>query len=209
MISDPGPGRTRSSGTCPVTGASRSRAPRSASIIAAVAVTIFVIENHKNVVRTVTGRRARTSARPLVTRSTAPSAVTMAAARPGGALCAVASATSACSPPAVELLPRRVTDAHSCLPPLPGTPGTAPRSARTPRRAPGNRPGRALWPPVRAGDSSAGSERGALPRLPAAGLAPGHRDAAPHVPRRRARCGPSWCPHRAWTPDTGRCHSRQ
>ena len=33
-----------------MTGASRSRAPRSASIITAVAVTIFVIENHRNVV---------------------------------------------------------------------------------------------------------------------------------------------------------------
>jgi hypothetical protein len=33
-----------------MTGASRSSAPRSASIIAAVAVTIFVIENHRNVV---------------------------------------------------------------------------------------------------------------------------------------------------------------
>ena len=48
-----------------MTGASRSRAARSASIITAVAVTILVIENHKNVVWAVTGWPVRTSARPL------------------------------------------------------------------------------------------------------------------------------------------------
>src|SRR5262249_39935095 len=82
-------------GTCPITGASRSRAPRSASIITAVAVTILVIENHRKVVCAETGRRVRTSARPLMTISAAPSVDTTAAARPGGACLAAASPTGA------------------------------------------------------------------------------------------------------------------
>jgi hypothetical protein len=43
MMSDTGPCKTSISGTCSMTGASRSRTPLSASIIAAVAVTILVI----------------------------------------------------------------------------------------------------------------------------------------------------------------------
>jgi len=64
---------------------------------------ILVVENHKNVVWMVTGRPVRTSARPLVTSSTAPSAVTTAAARPGGARRAEAYST-ACRAPAGQVV---------------------------------------------------------------------------------------------------------
>ncbi len=118
-----------------MTGASRSRAPRSASIITAVAVTILVIENHRNVVRSVTGRRVRISARPLVMNSAAPSAVTIAAARPGGARRDAASSTTARRPSAGEVLGCRAVPIASAVRPAPprAEPAFPPRSRTGPR----------------------------------------------------------------------------
>jgi GAF domain len=112
-------------------------------------------------------------------------------------------------PPGAKARPCRVTCAPLPLPPLSGTPGIARRSARTPRRVPGSRRGCVPGPRVRAAGSNAGPERGGLRQLLAASPVPGRRDAARHALRSRARCGPSWCPPRAWKPDTGRCRSRR
>ena len=73
-----------------------------------------------------------------------------------------------CWPSAGQVLVRRVMGAQLPSPQLSGTPGSALRSARTLRRAPGNRQDRqecALWPPARAGGSSAGSQRAGLCQL--------------------------------------------
>jgi hypothetical protein len=77
-------GRTcRSAGTCPETGASRSSTPRSASRIAAVAVTVFVIENHGHTMPAEAGTWAAISARPAAPPARTPSGPATSTSTPG------------------------------------------------------------------------------------------------------------------------------
>ena len=69
-------------GNVPGDGASRSNTPRSASRIAAVAVTIFVIENHGHTMPGKVGTRAAMSASPAAWRPARPPARLPAPRRP-------------------------------------------------------------------------------------------------------------------------------
>ncbi len=70
-------------GAIAATGASRSRSPRSARVIAVVAVAILVIENQGAARSGDIGVSATTSARPDPARSRTPSGPTITIATPG------------------------------------------------------------------------------------------------------------------------------